>query len=271
MYVVTGSNKHEIIVKDDSGNTLGEGYIKGFLASEIYEKDRVNFFIQVTSEIEDEDFTIRKYIISELIKIAKNSRKNYLEYDCRVYNCCFPNDSENIKLYSGIKGFKHDEGMYILSRNLRNMYVDNLPYIPFEVKENDFISQQVTLGLISEHNEIFRDAPYNINEINHLKSQEGFKSITIYDCEKLIANILLVVKKDIMKYGWIDDLFVNRNYRNKGLGEYLVLKSLNYFKSLGLDESRLEVWSSNKRGMDLYIRLGYEFIEETQISIGMMI
>ncbi|GKX31959.1 hypothetical protein SH1V18_44390 [Vallitalea longa] len=269
--IVVHDSKHEIIAKDNSGNILGEGYINSFLASDIFNKDRVNFFIQVTSDTEDKDFLIRKYIINELIKIAHNSRKNYWEYNCRVYNCCFPNDSENIRLYSSIKGFKHDEGMYVLSCDLKNMNINKLSNIPFEIKENDFISQLDTLDFIREHNKIFRDAPYSINEIDYLKRQEGFRSITIYDKGNVIANILLLVKKDNKKYGWVEDLFVNQKYRNKGLGEYLILRGLSYFKSIYIDESRLEVWSSNKRGMNLYYKLGYEFLEETQISIGMMI
>lgn len=108
--------------------------------------------------------------------------------------------------------------------------------------------------------------------IKELQEKKGFNSIAIFDNESLIANILLHIE-DIkgVKYGWLEDMFVSRAYRNKGLGEYLVLKGLAYFKKEGVMSSRLEVWSSNQRAPKLYYKVGYKFVKESEVSIGKMI
>ena len=104
-----------------------------------------------------------------------------------------------------------------------------------------------------------------MEKIRKLKEQEGFKNIAIYHKEKMIANILLLVEVDSgIKYGCLEDLFVSKDFRKKGIGEYLVTRGLEYFKSIGLKESRLEVWSSNVRASKLYYKLGYRFMKETE-------
>ena len=109
-------------------------------------------------------------------------------------------------------------------------------------------------------------------KIQKLKEKEGFKSITIYDKEKVIGNILLFIEEESgQRFGWLEDMFISKGYRNEGLGNYLVIKGLQYFKSNGMHECRLELWSANRRATNLYNKVGYKIIEETQSSIGMAI
>lgn len=272
MKIINGKNKYEIIAKDSEGSVLGKGYIYDSIASELFEKDRVNFFIELVTEVEDKGYVIRDFIVDELINRAKEKRKSYPNYDARVYNCCFSDDEKTLEFYSRIEGFKHDEGMHILTCNMSNWSKQKKLEIKYVVKEDNIDTKEQILEFISEHSKIFRSVPYNTEKILKLKEQRGFKSLGIYDNGQIVANILLLVEEESgIKYGWLEDMFVSKEYRKEGLGEYLVTRALEYFKSKGLDESRLEVWSSNKRATKLYYKMGYKFMKETESSIGMSI
>lgn len=272
MKIINGKDKHEILAVDLEDNVLGKGYIYDFIDSELYEIDRVNFFIDIKVEKEEKDYVIKNFIAQELLNRAKEQRKKYPDYDARIYHCCFSDDKDNIEFYSNVEGFKHDEGMHIIACDLKCLTDHNLLDLEYEVKEDSLNTDEEIQDFINEHSKIFRSIPYNIAKIRELKEQEGFKNIAIYDKGKIIANILLMVEEESgMKFGCLEDLFVSKSNRKRGLGEYLTAKGLNYFKSIGLEESRLEVWSSNLRATGLYYKLGYKFIKESESSIGMSI
>lgn len=272
MKIVNGKDKHEIIAMDTQDNILGKGYIYDSIASELYEIDRVNFFIETKIEIEDKENTVKRFIVDELVNRAKELRKNYPDYDARVYHCCFSNDKDAIEFYSTIEGFKHDEGMHIITCDLDSLNKQNQLRIKYEIKEDNLNTDEEIQDFINEHSKIFRSVPYNIEKIRKLKDKEGFKNIAIYDKGQIVANILLLIEEESgIKFGCVEDLFVSKGYRNKKLGEYLVTRGLEYFKSIGLKESRLEVWSSNIRASNLYYKLGYKFMIESESSIGMSI
>ena len=72
----------------------------------------------------------------------------------------------------------------------------------------------------------------------------------------------------VNKYGLVEDLFVDKEHRRLGIADYLIDKAFEYFKKIGLNESRLEVWSSNRRAMNLYTKIGYKLFEVSEVSIG---
>ena len=106
-----------------------------------------------------------------------------------------------------------------------------------------------------------------------MKKSEQWFSIAALHEDKIIGNIIIVVKEDENKlqYGWVDDLFVSKKWRRFGIGKALVLEAFKQMKQLGIKESRLEVWSSNERAMILYRNTGYEFYKETECAIGMFL
>lgn len=267
MNFINGKDEHEISLIDRDGKVLGKGYLFETIASKLYQKPRVNYFIDMDIEVKEKAEEIRKRIAEELVNRAKKRRKHYPDYDARVYHCCFSDDREKIRFYSSLKGFKHDEGMHILTHNLEKIQHQIHRNVNYEIKENSLNSEEEILEFINEHSKVFK-GPYSIGEINELKEKEGFKNIGVYDREKIVGNILLIVEKEDKKYGWVEDMFVKEGYRTQGLGALLINKGLEHFRLLGLDESRLEVWSANERAVKLYRKIGYEFLQETQASIG---
>lgn len=89
----------------------------------------------------------------------------------------------------------------------------------------------------------------------------------------IVGNVVIIMKQnnDGTKYGWVDDLFVSKDWRKKGIGESLMNRAFIRLKELNVRESKLEVWSSNKRAMSVYSKIGYKFLIETEVSIGMLL
>lgn len=262
-------NDIEYKVINDKGDVVGTGYLNEFLASEVYEVDRVNYFIQAESAVRDTRITI----VNELIAMAmKMKSTNYPLINGRIYHACFSKDKESIEFYNSIDGFENNEGMNILTCNLSggpgNIQLSN----NYKSAENNLRTDEEIKQFITQHSKIFRRAPYDVEKIRKLQEIEGFKNISVFQNNVMIANILLHVDvKGANKYGWVEDLFVDKEHRRLGIADYLMDKAFEHFRKIGLNESRLEVWSSNRRAMNLYTKIGYKLFEISEVSIGINI
>jgi GNAT superfamily N-acetyltransferase len=161
--------------------------------------------------------------------------------------------------------------MHLLTCDLNNIEINKVNNIEFEIKQDSLNSEEEIQDFINEHKKVFRSAPYTIDKIKELREEEGFKNIAIYDNNHIVGNILLFIEEAEIKYGLIEDLFISKEYRKHGLGQYLVIRAVEYFKGLGLHETRVEVWSSNHRAHQLYSKAGFAFKQELEASIGMAI
>lgn len=271
MRIENGKNEHEIIAYNEDNKMLGKGYIYTSLSSELYDKERYNIFIDIEVLEEAED-KIKIFILKEILKRAKIFREAHKDYDVRVYHCCFPDNQEAINFYSKQEGFKHDEGMYILQHTLSNIPEFEEKSNGFEFVENAFSTEDEVRAFVEAHRRIFRKEPYTIEKVMDFIKEKNFRAILIrHEGDIIGASLLYVIEKDELKIGWIEDMFISREWRNNKLGYLLMIKSLNYFKSLGVDNSRLEVWRANQRAINLYYKVGYELLMESEISIGMFI
>ncbi|KKN07743.1 hypothetical protein LCGC14_1063800 [marine sediment metagenome] len=114
--------------------------------------------------------------------------------------------------------------------------------------ENNLRTDEEIKHFIDQHSKIFRRAPYNVEKIRNMQEIEEFKNISVFKNDVMIANILLHVEvTGVNKYGWVEDLFVDKEHRRLGIADYLMDKAFEHFKEIGLNESRLEAWSSNRR------------------------
>lgn len=57
--------------------------------------------------------------------------------------------------------------------------------------------------------------------------------------------------------GWIGLLFVDSNYRSKGIAQSLLEKMKDYFKQKGCSSMRLKVDSNNKLAINVYEKYGF--------------
>ncbi|MEX2028842.1 MAG: GNAT family N-acetyltransferase [Candidatus Curtissbacteria bacterium] len=60
-----------------------------------------------------------------------------------------------------------------------------------------------------------------------------------------------------MKIGYISELFVSTKYRRKNIGKLLLKKAEDFFKNNDCTHARLEVFGSNIKAREFYIKNGY--------------
>lgn len=65
----------------------------------------------------------------------------------------------------------------------------------------------------------------------------------------------MVKTKNIL---FIDDLIVDKNYRNKGLGQLLLLNIFNYAKEINCQTIELKAYIENKNAHKLYEKNGFK-------------
>lgn len=274
MYTIKDSErKNTIEAYNEEGNLVGEAIICPFKASDIHEKPRMNIYFDINvNDIECKN-EIKDQMFDEVIKRSRVIREKYKDFVVKVYHCCFSDDKENIEYYSSKAGFNNDEGMYIIKKELMDEE-------RFEIKEIEgvdfcnlqFEDEREMMELVEKQNKVFTSG-YSLEDLKNLKDNNQWFSIAAKHKGEIIGNIVVVIKEDEskIKYAWVDDLFVLKEWRKFGIGKNLILKAFKELIALGIKESRLEVWSDNKRGLSVYESVGYKFYKQTECSIGMFL
>ena len=60
------------------------------------------------------------------------------------------------------------------------------------------------------------------------------------------------------KKGHISNLYINKNYRKKGIAEKLVKKTLEWLKTNKVPHASLEIHTNNQSAINLYHKLGFK-------------
>lgn len=256
MKLIKGKEKSEYLAVDGE-KIVGKGYVYESLSSEIYEEVRTNFFID--TEADDDD--IRRWLVGELVEVGKKRRDPSMK--ARVYHCCFSDDQESIDFYASVPQFVHDEGMHVLKCDLKSESCDRTGIVFDNLKDDEAIEM-----FIKEHSKIFSGHPYSLEKMKALKEENDLMSLGAYENDLLIGNVLMM--KDEGQW-WIEDLFVSKHQRKKGIAKQLMKNAHQCLLDKGITEARLEVWSKNKRAVSLYQSLGYMLEKETEVSIGVNI
>jgi len=68
----------------------------------------------------------------------------------------------------------------------------------------------------------------------------------------------------LFKYGTIDELFVKKEFREKGIGTSLLKKVMKKFKRLDVKTVLVGTEKENKEAIELYKELGFEIRKESQ-------
>jgi ribosomal protein S18 acetylase RimI-like enzyme len=270
--VKDSKRKHMLEAYDKDNNLVGEAIISPFMDSDFSEKPRLNIYINITVTNIENEIEIKDQIFDEIMKRAHAIKEDNKNIDVRVYHCCFSDNKENIAYYSSKEGFNHDEGMHIVKKeiteeNFEITDINGIDFVRLELIDEDEIIQ-----LVEKQNKVFTSG-YSLDDLKKLKSENEWYSIAAKHEGEIVGNIIIIVKvnESNIKYGWVDDLFVSRGWRNLGIGKNLILRALENLKALSIKESSLEVWSANKRASSVYNSLGYKFYEETESSIGMFL
>jgi ribosomal protein S18 acetylase RimI-like enzyme len=273
IYTIKDSERKDILEAYDKDNSLvGEAVISPFRDSDINEKPRLNIYIDINVKDVENKIELKDQMFDEIMKRSRAIKEENKDIDVRVYHCCFSDSKENIAYYSSKEGFNHDEGMHIIKKEITEesfqiQDINGIDFVSLEFIDEDEIKQ-----LVEKQNKVFVSG-YSPEDLKKLRSENQWFSIAAKHKDEIIGNIVIIVKEDELnnKYGCIDDLFVSKEWRKQGIGKSLIIRAFESLKNLNIKESRLEVWSANKRALSVYTSVGYKFHEETESSIGMFL
>lgn len=152
---------------------------------------------------------------------------------------------------------------------IRKIKKDDFPKIKKLLKEFmiDYNQNKVLKGIqfdFMQYKDIDKYIPRIAKKFCDLKSSQ--KVIYVYEeNDKLLGYIYGEIYKDRNKklsiIGHIEDWFVSKESRGKKIGKQLWNKMINYFKSKNVQTIKLEVFAQNKSSLDLYKKMGFEFLD----------
>ena len=94
-------------------------------------------------------------------------------------------------------------------------------------------------------------------DFDKMFNDENKKIIVVEDDNKVVGYIEFQIKDKKTKSLWIDELFVDSNYRFKGYGRKLMEYAYLFAKNNGCSRVELNCWKFNDGANDFYNKLGY--------------
>ncbi len=146
-----------------------------------------------------------------------------------------------------------------------------------ELKQNEV--EQVKDLLVDLQKYVISIDKYNLNIISKDYREKYFEYL-LNDCNNNQGKIFVAVENNdiigmiagyIQKYenrdkldylcpkkGIVAELIVSRDYRNKGIGQLLLDKIENYFKSIDCEFVQIDIFAYNENAKKFYYKNGYE-------------
>lgn len=268
-----GASKENIFYAYKNGEICGGIYLYPFEGSPDIEFPR-NIYIDIYSEGKNMDEEVKDALLVQGKKRAEEIKREKWAGTTKLYACFLQEDKDGIDYFKS-RDFVHDSGMYIMNRNLLKGVPEINTCNSLKTEQWNMETKEEQLKFIETHKKHHKtSAHYSCEKIKELKNLPLWTNFTIFNEENIIGNVM--VFKEVLEdgtgcRGWIEDLFVEKEWRRKGLAKELMIHALNYFKENKVNDVALEVWRDNKNGMALYESLGFEIIEETQVALGIYI
>ena len=107
----------------------------------------------------------------------------------------------------------------------------------------------------------FKRKRYNRQLIKSKIRSKNAVLLVALDKNKMIGYALGWIEKKspyTFRKGYFCDLFIVRNYRNKGIGKKLIKELINWFKSKKIKYVALDVYSKNKTAIKAFYSVGFK-------------
>ena len=253
---------------DEGGTFLGSASIHPYFSPDL-EPDHphnIGILFHPASEIPLTD-RVKEQILERIYQRAVEIKSEAGSEKTRLYACYFSHQTDEIDFFLN-RGFLHDESMLILERSktgefpglsIPERFSTTASYLETDSGQNRFISA---------HKEIFGQHAYTPERLAEISQEPGWRNITALAGEKIAGNIMLYQDDQDSSLGFIEDLFVDKNWRRQGLSQGLLSEGLLYLDSLGISSVRLELWSANWVAHHLYQKFDFKVVEEPQIALG---
>jgi ribosomal protein S18 acetylase RimI-like enzyme len=264
-----GAKKENIFIAlDGNGEYLGSLLIYPYFDYDLEPEHPHNLQLYLhAGQGKDLSESVKDLLLEHALRRATEIKRDAEQTKTWVYAWFLKHQQKEIAYFLQ-RGFTHDEGMHILER-----YDSAAPpqaEAPEEVTiqawkmETDAEQRQFT----EAHRRVFPRHTYSTERLQELKSLPGWENFTAFSHTEIAGNIMMFTKRDNDTTGYIEDLFVQKQWRRRGIGRCLLCTALAHFHSIGIHRVQLEFWSANKPALRLYRAFGFSSIDETKIAVG---
>jgi GNAT superfamily N-acetyltransferase len=254
---------------DSDGEQLGSAHLYPFLDADIEPEHPHNVYLHLQAEGEPDDpEAIKDLLLEHALRRAEEMKREAGQPKTRIYACFFKHQQEEMAYFLR-RGFVHDEGMLVLERQ----EPADLPQVgaPAGITiqswriETDVDQRR----FIETHRTIFPRHPYTARRLRELMSWPGWHDFAAWSGTDLAGNIMVFTNRDNEgTTGFIEDLFVQKPWRQQGIGGALLSVALQHFQNAGVGCVQLELWSANKAAWHLYRAFGFSAVAETEVAVG---
>jgi GNAT superfamily N-acetyltransferase len=254
---------------DGDGAPLGSVFIYPFFDPDIEPEHPHNLYLHLQAEGDTANReALKDLLLEHALHRAKQIKHEAGQPKTRIYACFFRHQEEEIAYFLQ-RGFVHDEGMMILERHesAEPLLVETPAGVTIQSWriETDAEQQQ----FIETHRRVFPRHPYTPRRLQELMSFPGWHNFAAWTGSELVGNIMVFTKRENGDtIGCIEDLFVQKPWRQQGIGRALLSIALQHFGHAGIRRVQLELWSANKVAWYLYRAFGFSPIEETEVSVA---
>jgi ribosomal protein S18 acetylase RimI-like enzyme len=265
-----GAQKENIFLAlDGNGESLGALFIYPFFDEDIEPEHPHNLYLHLQAEqgnVMSEP--VKDVLIEKALIRAKEIKKEAGQRKTRIYACFFKHQQEEIDYFLQ-RGFKHDEGMYIMERHESEEITPVEMPVGVTIQPWKMATDVEKHTFIETHRKIFPRHPYTVARLHELMSLSAWNNFTALSHNEIAGNIMVFSKGVKGKsIGNIEDLFVQKQWRGRGIAKYLLYTALRYFQDIGIHQVQLELWSANTPALNLYRLFGFSQIDETEVALG---
>ena len=264
-----GAQKENIfIAQDGNGEYVGSLLIYPYFDYDIESEHPHNLYLHLHSEQgQDLSESVKDLLLKHALQRATEIKRDAEQIKTRVYACFLKHQQEDVAYFLQ-RGFTHDESMLILERHDSSAIprAEAPEAVTIQAWKMETNAQQHQF--IETHRSVFPRHPYSTERLQELKSLPGWENFTAFSHTEIAGNIMVFIKRDSDTIGFIEDLFVTKQWRRRGIGRCLLCTALAHFHHLGIHRVQLEFWSANKPALHLYRAFGFSSINETEIAVG---
>lgn len=102
--------------------------------------------------------------------------------------------------------------------------------------------------------EIWPDTPLGLNRLSEYKNNKLWTSMVIRQSDAIAGGLMAWQEAG---HGVIEDVFVRKPWRKRGLAKYLLTQALGYLKANQLEYANLMVLTTNRSALALYESVGF--------------
>lgn len=157
------------------------------------------------------------------------------------------------------RGFNYLNSLFSMSRSLKEAIPTaaipkGLSYSPWSMRTPEEESTYLDIEA-----EIWPDTPLGQGRLAEYKSKPHWTALVVREEDQIVASLMVWQETG---YGVIEDLFVRKPWRQRGIAKHLLVQALTYLQARGLPYASLMALTTNHSALTLYQSLGFTADQE---------